>query len=93
MRRSLPAYLAVVPPDGKRFRRPRKSVPVAPLARDGEAVAGMIQQAERVEAIVRRLHQAIVAEDEIVVRALMDRAEIEARYAAGLAHGLRKGTL
>lgn len=54
--RPLPSYPAVVPPAGKRFRRPQKAAPVTPLARDGEAVAGMIRQAERVEAIVRRLH-------------------------------------
>ena len=78
---------------GKRFRRPRKAPPVQPLARNGEAVAVMIRQAERVEAIVRRLHQAIFSEDEIVVRALADRAEIETRLAAAMARGLREGTL
>lgn len=91
--RLLPSYLAVVPSAGKRFRRPRKPVPVPPLTRDGEAVAGMIRQAERIEAIVRRLHEAVFQQDEIVARALADRAEIEARFTAGMARGLREGTL
>lgn len=93
MNRPLPSYLAVVPPPGKRFRRPRKPKPVPPLARNGEDVAGMIRQAERVEAILKRLHQAIYQNDEIVAQALIDRAEIEARYAAALARRLREGTL
>ena len=93
MSRSLPSYLAVVPPAGKRFRRPRKPVSAPPLARNGEDVAGVIRQAERVEQIVKRLQQAIYQHDEIVARALIDRAEIEARFAAILARGLREGTL
>ncbi|MCJ2056325.1 hypothetical protein MKL09_07155 [Methylobacterium sp. J-048] len=56
-------------------------------------MTGMIRQAERVQAIVQRLHQAIFSEDEIVARALADRAEIEARFAAAMARGLREGTL
>lgn len=92
MSRPLPVYLAVVPPAGKRFRRPRKPVAVPPLARDGEAIADMIRQTERVEVIVRRLHQAIYSGDEIVAQALADRAEIEARFAAAMANGLREGT-
>jgi hypothetical protein len=93
MTRPLPSYLAVMPSAGKRFRRPRKPAQVAPLPRDGEAVAGMIRQAERVQAIVERLHKAIYADDTLVVRALSDRLEIESRFAASLARGLREGTL
>jgi hypothetical protein len=78
---------------GKRFRRPKKATPVSLLTRNGEDVAGMIRQAERVEQIVKRLQQAIYQHDEIVARALIDRAEIEARYGAMLARGLRDGTL
>ena len=93
MTRPLPSYLTVVPPAGKRFRRPRKPLLVPPLARNGEAVTGMIKQAERVQAIVERLHKAIYADDTLVVRALSDRLEIESRFAASLARGLREGTL
>ena len=91
--RPLPPYLAVVPPAGKRFRRPRKPVAVPPLARNGEDVALMIRQAERVQAIVRRLQIAILEDDGIAARALIDRADIEASYAAGVARALREGTL
>jgi hypothetical protein len=66
---------------------------VPSLARDSEALASMIRQTERVEAIVRRLHQAIFSDDEIVARALADRAEIETRFAAAMARGLKEGTL
>ncbi|MGH1590777.1 hypothetical protein ACRBEV_23495 [Methylobacterium phyllosphaerae] len=53
----------------------------------------MIRQAERVEQMVKRLQVAIYQHDEIVARALIDRTEIEARFAAMLARGLREGSL
>ena len=47
---------------------------------------------EQEQAIVDRLRSAVWANDEIVVKALLDRIGVEARYAAGVARGLREGT-
>ena len=92
MVRPIPAYLALVPPAGKRFRRPRRSVVPTSLTRSGDEVGRIVRQAERLEAIVRRLHQAVFQDDEIAARALASTAEIEVRYAAMLARSMRDGT-
>lgn len=90
--RPLPSYLKVVPPPGKRFRRPRKPTAPVPLDRQGKSVAHIIRQTEFVNEIADKLADLARTNDPIVMKAVVDRLCIEARCAACMAANLRDFT-
>lgn len=80
--RRIPPYLSVVPPVGKRFRKPKA---VKPSPAPDPRFADIARNAEFVLEVIERLARAIREKDDLAALALADRASIEARYAAGLA--------
>ena len=79
-----PAHLRLVPSDGSEFRpprKPRRPTPKRPYLTDFERASAA---AENIHDVLKRLHQAVIGGDEVVVRALARMAERKAANVAAL---------
>ena len=85
-RRPLPSYLAVVPPPGKRFKRPK--APSQPFPITAEELAPLKTQADYADRVIASLVTAARGDDPITTFALARPASIEVTALACMARNL-----
>ena len=74
-RRPLPSYLAVVPPPGKRFKRPKPAAKPLPITED--EAASLTRQSDYVEKIIDALMTAASSDNPITTLALARSVSLE----------------
>lgn len=87
--RTVPPYLKLVPPQGKRFKRPQEAP--GPIRRDGDELATILRRAENVEAIAIRLAEAVVRKDDLVVYALTQVLMVESAAVPRTVRNVQEG--
>ncbi|MCJ2111896.1 hypothetical protein MKK64_11880 [Methylobacterium sp. E-025] len=76
--KALPSYLAVVPPVGKRFKRPKRQAPKpVPTAVAISEAQMMLRQAEYADTVLRTLVAEAMRGDPVVTMALARHASVE----------------